>query len=91
MTRAKWTFFGGTYVRWNNVNNEQVFCVRSKIMESSTMTKHVRETRVLVLYTGGTIGMKKTDGGELSREDFDRRLIVAHALRADVGNIRLEI
>ena len=55
------------------------------------MTKHVRETRVLVLYTGGTIGMKKTDGGELSREDFDRRLIVAHALRADVGNIRLEI
>ena len=28
------------------------------------MTKHVRESRVLILYTGGTIGMKKTDGGE---------------------------
>lgn len=28
------------------------------------MTKHIRETRVLVLYTGGTIGMKKTDGGK---------------------------
>ena len=68
-----------------------VLCL-SKIMESSTMTKHVRETRVLVLYTGGTIGMKKTDGGELSREVFDRRLIVAYALRADVGKyIRLEI
>ena len=53
-------------------------------MEGSTMTKHVRETRVLVLYTGGTIGMKKTDGGELSREVFDRRLIVAYALRADM-------
>lgn len=40
------------------------------------MTKHVREARVLVLYTGGTIGMKKTDGGEYNlREDFDRRLI----------------
>ena len=33
-------------------------------MESTTMTKHLREARVLVLYTGGTIGMKKTDGGE---------------------------
>ena len=26
-------------------------------------SKQIRETRVLVLYTGGTIGMKKTDGG----------------------------
>lgn len=32
-------------------------------MESSTLPKQIRETKVLVLYTGGTIGMKKTDGG----------------------------
>ncbi|XP_022788058.1 L-asparaginase-like [Stylophora pistillata] len=32
-------------------------------MEGSTMLKQTRETKVLVLYTGGTIGMKKTDGG----------------------------
>ena len=43
-------------------------------MESSAITKHVREARVLVLYTGGTIGMKKTDGGELC-EDFEQRVL----------------
>lgn len=32
-------------------------------MEDSD-SKQIRETRVLVLYTGGTIGMKKTDGGK---------------------------
>lgn len=31
------------------------------------MTKEKRETRVLVLYTGGTIGMKKMDGGKYRR------------------------
>lgn len=37
------------------------------------MTKEKRETRVLVLYTGGTIGMKKMDGGKLKYRRFISR------------------
>lgn len=33
-------------------------------MESFMMIKYVWEVRVLVLYMGGIIGMKKIDGGE---------------------------
>jgi len=33
-------------------------------------SKQIRETRVLVLYTGGTIGMKKTDGGYQPKTGF---------------------
>ncbi|KAL9952035.1 hypothetical protein ACROYT_G039235 [Oculina patagonica] len=34
------------------------------------MAKQIRETRVLVLYTGGTIGMKKTEGGYQPKTGF---------------------
>lgn len=41
-------------------------------MESFMMIKYVWEVRVLVLYMGGIIGMKKIDGGEYNLcEDFD--------------------
>lgn len=48
--------------------------VRHSVMESSTLPKQIRETKVLVLYTGGTIGMKKTDGGKGMSNNFPQLL-----------------
>lgn len=43
-------------------------------MESLTLPKKIRVTKVLVLYTGGTIGMKKTDGGKGMSNNFPQLL-----------------